>query len=378
MNPFKNPKVGRAHLNTEKLFQEHLEIQEYKAVHHLAWGEDRETEVIQKKETELYQRVQGLHEDIRLDFQNEIQAYGPITDVVKDPEVTEICLNAQGEIYIEKSGKLLRLNKTFSCLESFENTIRKILQECGEKIDLSCATVDTNWLNFRLHCVGPPLCKKGYSMTLRRKSLHQFTLEDLANNSWCSEGQREHLEQLVKERQNVLVIGPTNTGKTTCINASLQKLSKLERVIFIEDTDELQVPNGASIKLMTREDPEAGLKTYDQKDLLRQSLRMRPDRIIIGEIRGDEAKDYIQALATGHRGSWSSLHAEKPRQALARLEMLVQMAAPQWDRQSVRELIFYGIDFIVCLENKEGHRRLSAIHKIASLESTGFCFDQVQ
>ncbi|RYZ78974.1 MAG: CpaF family protein, partial [Proteobacteria bacterium] len=166
---------------------------------------------------------------------------------------------------------------------------------------------------------------------------------------------------------------------TSLINALLQTIPSNERAVVIEDTPEIELPNTSSMKLITREDPQGILKSIDQGQLLKHSLRLRPDRIVMGEIRGGEAKDLLMALATGHGGSFGTLHASDARQALIRLEMLIQMGAPQWNLPAVRRLIHLSLDYILVVEkNAEGKRQFQGIYKICSLEENGFLIEKVQ
>ena len=182
---------------------------------------------------------------------------------------------------------------------------------------------------------------------------------------------------MIRQQENLLFIGPTGCGKTTVLGACLRELRGDERAVIIEDTDELARPNSASTTLLTRGPFTPALPEVTLTDLVRQSLRMRPSRLVMGEVRGAEAKDLLLALATGHSGSLGTLHASEPRQALLRLEMLVQLGAPQWSVQAVRQLIQLSVDGLVVCGNEGGHRRLEGIFKVAALESFGFLLDPV-
>lgn len=186
--------------------------------------------------------------------------------------------------------------------------------------------------------------------------------------------QAEKLKTFYKDKKSLLIIGPTGTGKTSLVN-SLLKLSKpLERIVCLEDTDEIKLPNTLSTKLLTRMDLHKRLQDFELSDLIIQSLRMRPDRLILGEVRGKEAKDLLMTFSTGHKGGIATLHAENPKQALWRLEMLVQMGAPSWSNDGIRRLIKLGIDYVITLGFEGNKRKLTGIHKIQSLEPTGFLF----
>ena len=318
-----------------------------------------------------------IHTPIYEQLKAELLGAGPIESLLGDMAITEIIINAHDEIYYEKRGQLHKFERGYSCQASYHNTIERICHEAGVELNSTRPHCDGLWRGFRLHMLGMPLAKGNTKITLRRNSQNNWSLEKLVAANWCTVQESEWLKKLITDRSNVLVIGPTNTGKTTCINACLQTIDDNERVLFIEDTDELALPNKASVKLLTRQVTDSQAKAYTQQDLLHQCLRMRPDRIVVGEVRGPEAKDYLMSLATGHGGSWCSLHAQCPRQALSRLELLIQMAEPQWKSQSVRQLISLGIDAIVTLENQNGKRKLKNIHLMASLEETGFCLEEM-
>ena len=182
---------------------------------------------------------------------------------------------------------------------------------------------------------------------------------------------------MVQQKKNLLIVGTTGSGKTTILNSLANCIDPFQRVVCIEDTAELSLPNGASCRLLTRHDPNNSFAPIDQGDLLVEALRMRPDRIIMGEIRGPEAKDLIMCNGTGHTGNMSTLHANDPKQALWRLEMLVQLGAPQWDPRSIRQMIRLGLDYIVVVEKIKGHRQLAGIYKLSSVEPSSITLDCV-
>jgi pilus assembly protein CpaF len=198
-----------------------------------------------------------------------------------------------------------------------------------------------------------------------------FSLHDLQSAGWCDADQVNKLRGIVAEKKNCLIVGNTGSGKTTLLNALVAQAHH-ERCVFIEDTPELLPANTASVKLLTRFDSQGVLPDITQSDLVKQSLRMRPDRLIIGETRGAEAKDLLMALATGHRGSMTSLHAYTPNEALLRLEMLVQMGAPQWGLDAIRRLIQLTVDVLIVTRKEKAKWHLEGIYKISSQEKFGF------
>ena len=182
---------------------------------------------------------------------------------------------------------------------------------------------------------------------------------------------------MIERRKNILFLGPTGCGKTTVLGACLKELASSERVVILEDTDELPRPNTASSKLLTRPQQGSTLPEVTLSDLVRQSLRMRPFRLVMGEVRGAEAKDLLLALATGHSGSMGTIHSADARQALLRLEMLVQLGAPQWSLQAIRQLIHLSVEALVVCGYEGGQRRLHGLFQVAALESIGFLLEPI-
>jgi len=220
--------------------------------------------------------------------------------------------------------------------------------------------------------------KDTFHLCLRRSAPYLWTFDKLSNeklSSWASSQAIGLLKSLIQEKSNFLIVGPTSSGKTSVLNACLQELPAYERVISIEDSDEIVLPNNVSLKLLTQNDPETLESLIDQQELVKQSLRLRPDRIVMGEVRGKEAKDLLLALTTGHRGCIGTLHAKDHKQALWKLETLAQMGAPEWQTSTVQRLIFSSLQAIVVLDKTEVARQLKGLYKITGLESSGFLFE---
>ncbi len=243
-------------------------------------------------------------------------------------------------------------------------------------MDLNQPFADGVWRGLRVHLAQAPLVDRCYSICLRRHPAYAWTLARLHENDWACGPKVEALKKLLRDRWNMMVVGPTGSGKTSVISALLGEL-KDDRVVIIEDTDEIHCPNSLSTKLLTRTDSQHVLRDFGQSELVRQSLRMRPSRLVVGEVRGGEAKDLLLALSTGHSGSLGSLHASSARQALLRLEMLVQMGAPEWGRETVRQLIHSSLNALVVVEINQGKRRLEGIYKICALEKIGFLLEKI-
>lgn len=305
----------------------------------------------------------------------EFFALGPLEKLLLDPQVVEIVINGAREIWFERIGEFLQHDDTFLSEQTFKNFIDRLCSDAGIKVDLAHPFADGRWMGFRVHLACAPLTHCSHHLTLRRLPENPWTLERLEEVKWCSTEAMHVLRTQISERKNILFVGPTGCGKTSVLGACLKAMPENERVVILEDTDELPRPNRASSKLLTRSLACASLPDVTLTDLVRQSLRMRPFRIVMGEVRGGEAKDLLLALATGHSGSLGTLHAADARQALLRLEMLVQIGAPQWSVQAIRQLIQLSVDTLVVCRNVGGHRRLEGIYKVAALESFGFLLE---
>ncbi len=300
----------------------------------------------------------------------------PLNSLFEDHEVSEIVVNSTSVIYYEKDGKFYKHTNSFKSPQDYKLFLHKLCQATKMQYDINTPFADGYLHPFRIHLVAPPLSKNTL-LTIRRLKTIPWTLDDLKSSDWADDEQLHFLRNLILTKKNILVIGPTGSGKTSCISALLRVIPITERVVIIEDTEELVVPNELSVKLLTRVDLNGHLKTFTQEDLIKQSLRMRPHRLVIGEVRGRESKDLLLALSTGHPGSLCSLHADDPHQALLRLEMLVKMGAPEWEIQSIRRLIYLSMHYIVTLGFKNEKRSLINVHKIAGLESNGLNISKI-
>ncbi|MGE0631509.1 MAG: CpaF family protein [Pseudobdellovibrionaceae bacterium] len=303
--------------------------------------------------------------------------FGPLENLLLDAEVTEILIQNHRQIFFEKEGKLFPWPDSFLTVANYENALKRIFDESQIQVTLDYPLVDGNWRGFRLTVTGSAVTRGAPFISLRRHPENPWTLEKLRSVGWCTNEQADILRSLIKDRKNLFVIGSTGAGKTSVLNALMHELPIAERIVTIEDSSELTLPNDFSSKLITRIDPTENLKPVNQAHLIRQALRIRPDRIIVGEVRGEEAKDFLMAISTGHSGSWGTIHACDPHQALIRLEMLIQLGAPQWSLESIRRLIQLSLDYIVICKKENGKRQLDGIYRIGSLESSGFLIDRI-
>lgn len=323
----------------------------------------------------LRQLINKAPPEMRERLEQEFFAEGPLHSILATPHLQEIIVNGPEDIWVESQGRFWRHEDRFLSETTFKNFIDRVCAEAAVKIDLSQPFIDGRWRDFRLHMGQAPLTHCSYHLNLRRLPSSPWTLSLLQEAGWAPSKRIELLRDLVRQKKNILFIGPTGCGKTTVLGACLREMENEERVVIIEDTDELVRPNSASAKLLTRGRLSESLAEVTLTDLVRQSLRMRPSRLVMGEVRGAEAKDLLLALATGHSGSMGTLHASDPRQALLRLEMLVQLGAPQWNTQAIRQLIQLSVDTLVVCGNENGHRRLEGIYRVAALESFGFLLE---
>ncbi|MBN8539575.1 MAG: CpaF family protein [Deltaproteobacteria bacterium] len=305
----------------------------------------------------------------------ELFEFGPLHSAIGDDDVTEILILSPEVIWLERKGKLIPHSDRFLNHTTFRSFVHRLTREARTNTDETQPFANGRWRDFRVHVAGLPIVSETPNITLRRIRNKKWSLDELRELGWVDDSGRKLLEKIVDEKSNVLVVGATGAGKTSALSACLNATGSNERILLIEDTDEIAIPNAVSTKLLSKPARVAGDTEFGLGDLLKHCLRMRPDRIVMGEVRGGEAKDLLMAFATGHRGCWGTLHAATPREALLRLEMLVQMGAPQWTTHTVRSLIHSSIDFIVVAEKDEdGKRRLGSIHQVASLEDIGFCF----
>lgn len=308
----------------------------------------------------------------------EFLGLGPLEFLMEDEEVTEILVNSPESIWVEKRGELTRVGDCFCSEVSFRNALERLCEKSRSHITMERPTGQGAFDGFRVQVIGGEITRGSPAVCLRRHPENPWTLEILHDRGWCTDEELDVVASWITERKNFLVLGATGSGKTSVVNACLQKVAQNERVLILEDTQELATPNLVSQRLLTREDPQRVLPDVTLSDLVRQALRLRPDRLVIGEIRGGEAKDFLMALSTGHSGSFGTLHASHPHQGLIRLEMLIQMGAPHWNLHAIRRLIQLSLKGIMVVRRgDEGRRLLEGLYEISSLEETGFLVEQV-
>ena len=296
---------------------------------------------------------------------------GPLETLFLDPDVSEVMVNRFDEIFAERSGVCHRVPLQFSDDESVRAVIDRIVSPLGKRIDEASPMVDARLKDgSRVNAVIPPLSIKGCSLTIRRFSSKKLEAKDLCALGSANTSMLSLLEMAVRHRLNIVVSGGTGSGKTTLLNMLSQWIPPHERIVTIEDAAELRLGHANLVSLEVRQANAEGQGAVSIRELLRNSLRMRPDRIVVGECRGGEALDMLQAMNTGHEGSLTTVHANSPRDALSRLEMLVLMSGFDLPLAAIREQIASAVDLIVQQQRcVDGKRRLVSISEVTGVES---------
>jgi pilus assembly protein CpaF len=304
------------------------------------------------------------------DIARDVMGLGPIEQLLADPTVDEIMVNGDRRIYVERSGVIEQTNVRFISEEHLRRVIDRIVSTVGRRIDESSPMVDARLTDgSRVNAIVPPLSLDGSILTIRKFAKDPFSVEDLVAMGTLSREAASVLAACVKGGLNVLVSGGTGTGKTTLLNVLSSFVPSTERIITIEDAVELQLHQDHVIRLEARPPNIEGEGQITIRDLVRNALRMRPDRIIVGEVRGAEALDMLQAMNTGHDGSLSTVHANTPRDALARLETMVLMAGFELPTRAIREQVASALDLIVQVARfRDGSRRISHVTEVVGME----------
>jgi pilus assembly protein CpaF len=304
------------------------------------------------------------------DLTDDMVGLGPLEPLLNDDEVTDILVNGPYDIYVERFGKLEKTNARFRDAQHVVNVSQRIASAVGRRIDESSPLVDARLADgSRVNIVLPPLCLNGGTISIRKFSKQNITLETMVRQKNLSEPMAQFLDIAARCRVNILISGGTGSGKTTLMNAVSRHIDSSERIITIEDAVELRLQQPHIVQLESRPPNVEGVGAIPQRELVRNALRMRPDRIIVGEVRGTEAFDMLQAMNTGHDGSMSTIHANTPRDALFRLENMVLMAANNLPLRALRAQIASAINIIVQVERmRDGIRRVERICEISGME----------
>lgn len=285
-------------------------------------------------------------------------------------EISEIIVNGLDPIWIEIGGVLQKTNQRFQAPLELQTFVRKVLSQQGRKVDFQNPFADCSFReHFRLHVAVPPVSKKGICLSIRRHSKSFKTLNALADAGLFRGKQRDILERIVLDRQNILVCGSTGAGKTTLLSALLSAVPPSERVLALEDVQEISSGHENLISLESRAANQEGEGEINLRRLLREALRMRPDRIVLGECRGSEALDLLLALSSGHHGSMATIHANSAREALHRLELLALLAAPNLNPDAVKGIIAGAIHWVAYLRKNNGRRELTSLVEVKGVDS---------
>jgi pilus assembly protein CpaF len=308
---------------------------------------------------------------IALEIADDILGHGPLEKLLADDSVTEIMVNGPHEIWIERQGRLYETPVQFSDESHLRRIINKMVAQVGRRIDESSPMVDARLPDgSRVNAIIPPLSLSGPLVTIRKFGKRRLTLDDMIQIGTLSQETVEFMQRCIRAQLNMLISGGTGSGKTTLLNALSASIPDSERIVTIEDSAELRLNQRHVLRLESRPKDLAGENEVPIRELVRNSLRMRPDRIIVGEVRGAEALDMLQAMNTGHDGSLSTVHANSPRDALARVETMVLMAGMDLPVRAIREQVSSALDAIIHLERLEdGSRRVTSISEVQRMES---------
>jgi len=320
------------------------------------------------------EKQQMLHQ-----VMDEVFGLGPLEPFLKDQAISDILVNGPYHVYIERKGQLELTDASFEDADHLIRVIRRIGQNVGRRIDDSCPMLDARLADgSRVNAIIPPLSLDGPALSIRRFGTDRIDIKNLLEFNSLTMDMAVFLEACVKAKANILISGGTGTGKTTLLNVLSRWIPAGERIVTIEDAAELHMQREHVVRLETRQPNIEGQGTVSQRDLLRNSLRMRPDRIIIGEVRGTETIDMLQAMNTGHEGSMTTVHANGPRDALRRIENMVSMAGLNFPIKTIREQMSSAMDILVHVDRLTGgQRKIVKIVEIAGMEGDIVCLHDI-
>ena len=312
-------------------------------------------------------------------IEDEVMGLGPLEPLLADPSVSDILVNGPNNIYVERSGKLQRTAVRFNDDAHLLNIIDRIVSKVGRRIDESTPMVDARLKDgSRVNAIIPPLAIDGPVLSIRRFRKDALNIDDLVRYGSLNPALVGLLRAIVMARLNVMISGGTGSGKTTLLNAMSAFIPERERIVTIEDSAELQLQQPHVVRLETRQVNVEGRGQITQRDLVRNSLRMRPDRIVVGEVRGGEALDMLQAMNTGHDGSLTTIHANSSRDALSRVETMVAMTGITFPISVLRNQIASAIDVIIHMERQEdGCRRIISVQEINGMEADTIVMSEI-
>lgn len=301
---------------------------------------------------------------------HDVFGLGPLQPLIDDPTISDILVNTWDQVYVERDGRLEPSNVRFRDDQHLLQVIDRIVSAVGRRIDDSSPMVDARLADgSRVNAIIPPLAVDGAHLSIRKFRRDVLSQEDLLRNRTLTEAMLQLLEGAIRARLNILISGGTGSGKTTLLNMLSESIPHNERIVTIEDSAELQLRQPHVVRLETRPPNVEGIGAVRQRQLVINALRMRPDRIIVGEVRGEEALDMLQAMNTGHDGSLTTLHANTPRDALGRLETMVSMATSQMREKAMRQHIASALDMVIHLARlSDGKRKILAISEVTGME----------
>ncbi len=336
---------------------------------------DQRDAMVRQKLAEVFTRIKAsipdaIREQITREVLDEVLGYGPIQPLLNDPDVSEVMVNGPRKVYVEKKGILTKTGVTFENDDHVMRVIERIVLPLGRRVDPDTPTVDARLPDgSRVNAVIPPVALDGPSITIRKFKKDKLGMQQLIDYGSLTPQMAEFLKACVVSRLNIIISGGTGSGKTTLLNVLSGLIPEDERIVTIEDAAELQLQQEHIVRLETKSAGLDGRGSVSIRDLVRNSLRMRPDRIVVGECRGGEALDMLQAMNTGHDGSLTTVHANTPRDALARIETLVLMAGMDLPVKVIRQQISSAVDLIIQQTRlKDGSRKVTAITEVAGME----------
>ena len=346
-------------------------------------SEQVHAEVSRLAESVLAQEAMPLsvseRERLVSDVQHELFGLGPLEPLLADPTISDILVNKHDKIYIERRGRIEVTNVRFKDDEHLMRVIERIVSSVGRRIDESSPMVDARLQDgSRVNAIIPPLAIDGPVVSIRRFGSDPLRMAALIENKALTKDIADMLQMVVHARLNLLISGGTGAGKTTLLNALSAFIPENERIVTIEDSAELQLQQPHVVRLETRPPNIEGKGEVTQRDLVRNALRMRPDRIVIGEVRGGEAIDMLQAMNTGHDGSLTTIHANTPRDALARLETMIQMTGMRLSDRAMRQQVASAINLVVQVARlSDGSRRITSISEITGMEGETITMQEI-
>lgn len=319
------------------------------------------------------------HNRLLKEIEDEVIGLGPLESLMQDPSVSDILVNSFHSVYVERYGKIEKTRVRFKDDAHLMRIIEKIVAAVGRRIDEISPMVDARLKDgSRVNAIIPPLALDGPCLSIRRFAIDPLTLKDLVVLKTITPGLGELLKAIVQSRLNVLISGGTGSGKTTLLNVMSQFISSAERIVTIEDSAELQLQQDHVVRLETRPPNIEGKGQVTQRDLVRNSLRMRPDRIIVGEVRGAEAVDMLQAMNTGHDGSLTTVHANTPVDALLRIETMVNMAGFNLPSDYIKKFISSAINVVIQIERLvDGSRKIVSLQEISGMEGSVITMQEI-